>query len=155
MNENFNSTLLAILLTLNNLEVPLSPSEQAALTKAGQRLAMRPKNWESIIKQLMDELVSNSSFTQLYQVKKSQLDAVKDKITFELLPTESELKQAFLDSNEVVKRAYFEGKPDKQSKEILDLTVKVLTTEKPEETAQKLPSLKRTSQSLNQPSKND
>ncbi len=151
VNENCSATLLAILLALNNLEAPLSPTEQAALKKAGQRLAMRPKNWESIIKQLMDGLVANTSFTQLYQSAKSQLDAVNGQILSNQLPTKNELKQALPGCSEVVKRAYFEGQPDDKSNEILNMTINILTTPEPTETTKKLTRLEELWQFLNQP----
>ena len=47
------------------------------------------------------------------------------------------------------KRAYFVGKPDEQSNEILNLTTNILSTQKPEETTKKLSFLERLWQFLN------
>ncbi|MCL2933814.1 MAG: hypothetical protein MGG11_16660 [Trichodesmium sp. MAG_R03] len=155
VNNNSNTTLLAILLALYNLQLPLSAAEKAAFKTAGQSLSMPHNNRESIIKDLMDKLVTNSSFTQLYQAAKSQLDAVSDQILYDQPPTENELKHAWPDGSEVVKlavkRAHFEGKPDDKNNEILNMAISILTTPEPTKTAQKLTRIEKLWQFLNQP----
>ncbi len=152
MNASVNTKLLALLLALNNLEEPLSPSKQAALKKAGQQLAMRPKNWESITNDLMEAIsptgmasltALNTSLTQFYQAAQTQLDALNQPIPPELIPTLAELKQVLPPSSEVVTRAYFEGKPDVKSDEILNTAINILTTSDPADTTKKLSSLEK------------
>ncbi len=151
-----HNTLLAVLLALKNLENPLSEEEGKALASVGQQLRLDPKDWDFIKDDSMAMIKANGALNQAYQQAKAKLDALDRPIPSDLLPTDEELENVLPPESEGGKRAHFEGKPDKQSNEILDLTVKVLATEKPEETAQKLPYLKRASQSLNQPnSKNE
>ena len=142
-----HNTLLALLLALKNLESPLSEDEGKALAEVGQQLKSDPDDWDFIEDNLMDIIQANDALKQLYQQTKAKLDALDRPIPSNLLPTDAELEKD--------PRARFEGKPDKQSNEISHQTVKVLKTEKPEETAKKLPFLERLSQFLNQPSKND
>lgn len=133
-----NKALLAILLTLDILEVPLNPDEQAALKKAGQRLAMNPKKWESEIKRLLDSFAANSSFTASYLDIRKQLEDIDGDIPVELLPNEDELKQVLPGDRKPVKRVYFEGTADKKSNEILNLAINVLRTPEPDITSKKL-----------------
>ena len=138
-----NLKLLAVLLALEHLDSPLNPSEQAALKKTGQRLSMHPKKWESTVEKLLEAFEANVPFKQYYQIVTTQLAELNDEISPEFLPTEEELKQILPPSQEVVKRAWFEGKPDVQSQEILNLTVNILTTQDPVNNTKKLNSLKK------------
>lgn len=150
------NTLLALLLALKNLEHSLNEDEQEALAKVGQELASNPDDWDFIEDDLMAIIQANDTLNQLYQEAKAKLDALDAPIPSDLLPTDAELEKALPPESEGGKRAYFEGKPDEQSNEILNLVTNVVSTEKPEETAKKLSFLERLSQFLNQPtSKND
>ncbi|MEM1169484.1 MAG: hypothetical protein AAGJ08_10520 [Cyanobacteria bacterium P01_H01_bin.35] len=155
MTTEVPNTLLAFLLALKNLEIPLSEEERGALADVGQQLKLNPNDWDFIEDDLMAIVEGNNTLNQLYQKAKAKLDALDTPIPPKLLPTEKELETVFPPESEGGKRAYFEGKPDEQSNEILNLTTNVVSTEKPEETAKKLSFLERLSQSLNQPSKND
>ncbi len=141
------NTLLALLLALKNLEKPLNEGECEALAEVGQQLKLDPDDWDFIEGDLMAIIQANDGLNQVYQQAKARLDTCDRPIPPDLLPTDAELEKD--------PRARFEGKPDKESNEISNQTVKVLKTEKPEETAKKLSFLERLSQSLNQPSKND
>ncbi|MBK4730818.1 hypothetical protein JJD41_13225 [Oxynema sp. CENA135] len=132
MAKSANETLLAILLALENLETPLSADEQATLKKTGQRLTMHPKKWESATQKLLEAFESNASFQQCYQAALTQLENFQGNIPPELLPTEEELQQALPSEGKVVKRAYFEGQPDRVSNEILNVVTNVLKTSDPE-----------------------
>lgn len=141
------NTLLALLLALKNLKTPLSKDERNKLVDIGENLKEYSDDQYFIKKRLMAIVKANDTLNQLYQEAKVKLDALDGQIISDLLPTDAELEKD--------PRARFEGKPDKQSNEISHQTVKVLKTEKPEETAKELPFLERLSQFLNQPSKND
>lgn len=133
-----NETLLAILLALENLETPLSPDEQAVLKKTSQRLTLHPHKWESATQKLLEAFQAHASFQTHYKSALLQLEAFQGNIPPELLPTEEELTQALPPDGKVVKRAYFEGKPDLVSNEVLNLVTNVLNTPDPEMTNSKL-----------------
>ncbi|NET42727.1 hypothetical protein [Okeania sp. SIO2B3] len=159
MNIATDNTLLAFLLALKNLENPLSENEREALAKISQKLKKNPNDWNFTEKKLMAIIKANQALNQLYQQAKTKLDALDRPIPFDLMPTEAELEKVLPPESKGGTRAhlpYGEGEPNKQSNEIFNLSVKVLPTEKPEETAKKLSFLERLSQFLNQPtSKND
>lgn len=140
MTPSIDTTLLALLIALSNLDEPLSPTEQAALNKAGKQLDANPKAWNIIEKGLMKVVVANDSLNQQYQVAIDLLEAVDDKIPSGLLPTESELEQVSRVGNKLEKRPY-KPKPVKesQSNEILNMSTEVLKTLNPVEASKKLP----------------
>ncbi|NEQ77342.1 MAG: hypothetical protein F6K23_32640 [Okeania sp. SIO2C9] len=155
MNTTIDNTLLALLLALKNLENPLNTQEQEALADVGQQLKLDSNDWDFIEDDLMATIHGNDALNQLYQKAKAKLDACDRPIPTDLLPTDAELENALPRESKGGTRAHFEGKPDEQSNEILNLATNVVSTEKPEETAKKLSFLERLSQFLNQPSKND
>ena len=133
-----NETLLAILLALENLETPLSPDEQTVFKKTSQRLTLHPYKWESATHKLLEAFQANASFQTYDKSALMQLEAFEGNIPPELLPTEEELTQAFPSDGKIVKRAYFEGKPDLVSNEVLNLVTNVLNTPDPKMTNSKL-----------------
>ncbi len=141
------NTLFALLLGLKNLENPLSEDEREKLTDVGHQLKLAPNDWDFIEDELMTIIQGNDALNQLYQQAKAKLDACDRPIPSELLLTDAELE-------EIIRRR-FEGQPEKQSNETLNLTIKVISstvnvvsTKKQEETAKKSPFLKRLSQFL-------
>ena len=143
MTAPVKTTLLALLLTLKNLENPLSPAEQTALNKAGKQLKADPDDWEFIESGLMTAVEANPSLNQLYQAAKAQLDAVDGNIPPDLLPTKTELEQVLPAVSKREKRPWFEGKPDEKSDEILNIAVNILTNPDPADTTKKLNSLEK------------
>jgi hypothetical protein len=143
MTAPVKTTLLALLLTLKNLEDPLSPAEEAALNKVGKQLEANPNAWKVIEKGLMNVIEANRSLNQLYQAAKAQLDAVDGNIPSDLLPTKTELEQALPAASQREKRPWFEGKPDEKSDAILNIAVNILTTPDPADTTKKLSSLEK------------
>ena len=140
MTASIDTTLLALLLALSNLDEPLSETEQAALNKVGKQLDANPKAWNIIEKGLMKVVGANDSLHQQYQAAIALLEAVDGKIPSGLLPTEAELEQLLTVGNKLEKRA---GKPkpvqDSQSNEILNTSTEVLKSLSPAETSKKLP----------------
>lgn len=140
MTPSIDTTLLALLLALSNLDEPLSPTEQVALNKVGKQLDANPKAWDIIEKGLMKVVVANDSLNQQYQVAIALLEAVDGKIPSGLLPTEAELEQLLTVGNKLEKRPY-KPKPveNSQTNEILNMSSEVLKTLNPVETSKKLP----------------
>ncbi|MBD1939010.1 hypothetical protein [Microcoleus sp. FACHB-68] len=140
------NTQLALMLALQNLELPLSPEEEEALKKAGQKWARHPKRWESIVQELMPAIEANASLKYLYQTAKNQLDALGD-IPPELLPTKEELKQELpADEKREQRGPKPTGRGNSQNNERLnDLVPYIL---KNPESANKLSFLERISQFL-------
>jgi hypothetical protein len=140
MTPSIDTTLLALLLALSNLDEPLSETEQAALNKVGKQLDANPKAWDIIEKGLMKVVVANDSLNQQYQVAIDLLEAVDGKIPSGLLPTEAELEQLLTVGNKLEKRPY-KPKPveNSQTNEILNMSSEVLKTLNPVETSKKLP----------------
>ncbi len=139
MTPSIDTTLLALLLALSNLDEPLSETEQAALNKVGKQLDAN-QAWDTIEKGLMKVVVANDSLHQQYQAAIALLEAVDGKIPSGLLPTKAELEQLLTVRNKLEKRPY-EPKPVKesQSKEILNMGIEVLKTPNPPKTSEKLP----------------
>jgi len=140
MTPSIDTTLLALLLALSNLDEPLSETEQAALNKVGKQLDANPKAWDIIEKGLMKVVVANDSLNQQYQVAIALLEAVDGKIPSGLLPTEAELEQVLTVGNKLEKRPY-KPKPveNSQTNEIIGISSEVLKTLNPVETTKKLP----------------
>ncbi|NES17463.1 MAG: hypothetical protein F6K41_00400 [Symploca sp. SIO3E6] len=128
MAESPKITLLALLLALRQLETPLSADEQATLKKAGQRLQLKPDNWDDAKEVLMAVIENNPSLAQLYQTAKAQLLGIDGKIPPELLPIEEPWETELLadKKQKVVNYGHFKGKPDLNSDEILNVSINVL-----------------------------
>lgn len=138
-------TLLALLLALRQLETPLTDKERSKLRTKGQQLAIDPDDWDYIQEGLMAIVAQNPSLNSLYQTAKAQLEAIDGNIPIELLPTQQE-KEAELfagEKREPVTFGYFEGKPERESDEILNTAINVLTKEDSSTTAKKLSFLQR------------
>ncbi|WP_017715272.1 hypothetical protein [Kamptonema formosum] len=142
---------LAVLLALHNLETPLAPEERYALKQAGQKLALYPEDSQEFAAELTAQLAGNAGFSQLYAKALAGLEALDGPISPDWLPAETEIKQALPPREEISKRPWFEGKPEWESDEILNMTINVLATPAPEDTAKKLSLLEKLWHFLNQP----
>jgi hypothetical protein len=145
MAESAKTTLLALLLALKQLETPLTADEQTALKTAGQQLELDPDYWDYIKAGLMAVVEKNPSLDRLYQTAKAQLEVIEGNIPPELLPTEQEQETELLadENREPVTFGYCEGEPDRESDEILNVSISVFTKEDSTKTAKKLSFLKR------------
>lgn len=145
MAESSKTTLLALLLALKQLETPLSADEQAVLENVGKQLKLDPDDWEYIKEDLMAVIEKNPSLDRHYQAAKVQLVAIDCKIPRELLPTQQEQEAEWLTDKkrEPVTFGYFEGEPERESDEILNVSINVLTKKDSDQTAKKLSFLKR------------
>lgn len=144
MAESPKTTLLALLIALEQLEIPLSPEEKQALENTAQQLYHDPDDWDFIKQGLMAAIEANPTLYQHYQTALTQLQAVNGDIPVEQMPTENELEAELARENrEPTTFGYFEGEPDRESDEILNVTIDVLTRQEPEKVAKKLSFLKR------------
>lgn len=145
MTESPQTTLLALLLALKQLETPLTTDEQAALKTAGQQLELDPDDWDYTKEGLMAVIENNPSLAQFYQTAKAKLDAIDGNIPLELLPTELEQEVELLadEKREPVTFGYFEGEPERESDEILNISINVLTKKDSAQTAKNLSFIKR------------
>jgi hypothetical protein len=152
MAESPKTTLLALLLALKQLETPLTTDEQGALKTAGQQLERDPDDWDYIKEGLMAVIENNPSLAELYQMAKAKLDVIDSKIPLELLPTEQEQEVELLadEKRESVTFGYFEGEPERESDEIRNVSINVLTKKDSAQTAKKLSFLKRIQEFLQQ-----
>lgn len=145
MAESPRTTLLAILLALKQLETPLTAKERSSLKTTGQQLAIDPDDWDYIQKRLMAIVAQNPDLDRLYQTAKTQLEAIDGNIPPELLPTQAEKEAELLANNKREPKTfgYQEGEPDRESDEILNIAINVLTKEDSAKTAQNLSFLQR------------
>jgi hypothetical protein len=153
MAESAKTTLLALLLALKQLETPLTADEQADLDNVGKQLALDPDDWEYIQEGLIAIIEKNPSLDQLYQTAKAELEAIDGNIPPELLPTEQEQETELLadEKREPVTFGYSEGEPDRDTDEILNVSINVLTKENSAKTAKKLSFLQRIQAFLQKP----
>lgn len=124
-----DSTLLALLLALKNLKVPLSEAEQAKFFEIGEQLELDPDDWDFIYEGTIDTIAKNPSLNQLFEAYVLQLKCLSGSIPPSLLPTEIELEQELFASSNIEKRGYFEGNPDLQNNEILNVSIPILTSD--------------------------
>jgi cell division protein ZapA (FtsZ GTPase activity inhibitor) len=94
MNSQINTTALAFLLALQELDTPLSEEQKKTLAEIADQLDVQPKAWESYTQPLLLEMIAkNESLNQCYQAYKSKLDSLEN-IPTELLPTATEIEQS-------------------------------------------------------------
>lgn len=147
-----DNTLLALLLALTNLDNPLSDDEGKALADVGQQLKSDPNDWDFIEDDLMAIIQANDALSQLYQEAKAKLDALKDPIPPDLLPTKAELETVLTLPSEGSRRVETpEGKSrdDEEKNEISDIVIAISRTPKPTEVVKKSGMMERLKQFLN------
>ena len=152
MAESPKTTLLALLIALEKLEISLSQQEKQALENTARQLYLDPDDWDSILKEgLMPVISANPALYQNYQTALVLLQTVKANIPSEQMPTQKELEAELTPENQgYTTFGYFEGEPDQESDEILNVTINVLTRKDPEKAAKKLSFLKRLQNWLSQ-----
>ena len=141
MNTSADKTLLALMLTLNDLNITLSPEEKAAFRNVADQLSLDPDAWESDIEpELFAILEQNPALSQQFLAIKSRIDAVGD-IPRELMPTAAE--NAELSNEKVVVTRGFTpvGEVEEfETNEINNMAISILSSSEPEETAKKVSS---------------
>jgi hypothetical protein len=139
MNSQINTTTLAFLLALQELDTPLSDPEKETLKKVAHQLDVQPKAWTSVTEPILLNLVaSNESLNQRYQLYKSKLDSLEN-IPSELLPTASEIQQLQPGETGAATRGF---KPQAEAtgynQQINNAVIVISRSEQPEATAKKL-----------------
>ena len=155
-NLTANTTLLALLLALQDLDTCLTEQEQAAFTDISYQLQLEPDAWESeIAPNLLSIIQVNPNLNQRYQTAKSQLDTVGNTLPDDLLPTSAELEHV---ASATVPRprgfAPVADESESESLEINNIAIDILSQPNPSATAKKLSSLERLKQFLQKPTVN-
>lgn len=155
-NLTANTTLLALLLALQDFETSLTEQEQAAFTDIAYQLQLEPDAWESeIVPSLVSIIQVNPNLNQLYQTAKSQLDTIGDTLPDDLLPTSAELEHV---ASATAPRprgfAPVMDESESESLEINNIAIDILSQPNPSATAKKLSSLERLKQFLQKPTAN-
>ena len=144
MSELPKLTLLALLIALEQLETPLGSEEKQALENTAQQLYLDPDDWDFIKEGLMAIVDVNPALSQNYHIALTQLEIVKGNIPSEQMPTLNELETELpCENKEPTTFGYFKGEPDRETDEILNLAIDVLTRKEPEKAVKKLSFLKR------------
>jgi hypothetical protein len=161
MTTCLKNSLLSLLLALKNLSVPLTDSESSALADISEQLMYHPDAWDIIEPDLNKILQGNPSLNHLYQDSLTKLAQLKGKLPPNVLPTLAELETEIpSDSNEPADFSHFmdlaaegnlTGESDRESLEVLNASIKVLSTANPEQTAKKVRGLERVWQILQKP----
>jgi hypothetical protein len=137
-------TLLALLVALEQLPSPLASDEKEALETTASQLYLDPDDWDFIKEGLIATIEANHTLYQNYQTALVQLQSIEGNIPSEQMPTQEELETELVSENkEPITFGYFEGEPDRESDEILNVTINVLTRKEPDKAAKKLSFLKR------------
>lgn len=152
-----DKTLLALLLTLRNLETPLREREKEQLCEIGELLQLIPEDWDLIQQDLMDILTENLALYQQFKLFLTKLENVRDNLTIEFLPTEAELEQELPKQKTIERRGFPPGQSPQSFTEALmnDTIVPVLFDENPPEVTKKLSFLQRLQQALQNNNEDD
>jgi len=136
MDLNAHKTLLALLLSLNQLSLYLTGDEIYALEEVGDLLQDDLTPWSEIATEINQILDNNSTWQELYEEATRKLAPLTWEQIQQLWPTEDRL----LDELEITElsRGYFGGKPQVESQEIPNLTRIVATSDRPDKKAKKL-----------------
>lgn len=133
-----SNALLALLLTLPEVEPPLTTEEQTSLNDVGYRLNTQ-LNWESDIEPILLEIVQGRpAWNQRFTETKAKLDDLGDDIPHDLLPTPEELKQVLPPSNAPATLGDKPGVPDSKDDRIDNTTISILKTTDPSQTAREV-----------------
>jgi hypothetical protein len=152
MNNSADKTLLALMLTLNDVNITLSQEEKAAFRNVADQLSLDPDAWESDIEpELLATLEQNPALSQQFLAIKSQIDAVGD-IPQELMPTAQENAQ-LSNENVVVTRGFTPvGEVEEfETNEINNMAISILSSSEPEETAKQVSSFESLKSFLSKP----
>ncbi len=139
MTTQINTTTVAFLLALKELDTPLSEEEKKALAEIADQLDVQPKAWESFTKPLLLKMIAdNELLNQRYQAYKSKLDSLET-IPPELLPTVTEIEQLKRGETLATQKGF---KPQSEAigynQQINNVFLVISRSEQPEETVKKL-----------------
>ncbi len=139
MNTQINTTSLAFLLALQELNKPLSEAEKQTLIKVADQLEYQPDMWKEHTEPLLKEMItSNSQLNRQYQLYKSKLDSLEN-ISVDLLPTATEIEQLKSSDTGVMARGYkHQSEPTDYNLQINNVVILISRSAQPEEAAKKL-----------------
>lgn len=144
--DTFGSNFqLALLLALSQLKPEdLSENERFRLKEIGFQLTLVEDAWNFIQEDLMQIISGNETLYNFYQAELIKLEAVEGGIPSELLPTQAELMQELVNTQEQLNiksefRGDFKGNP-KERDVFTNICIPVLQTP---ETAKKLSFIER------------
>lgn len=140
MNSSINTTLIALLLAIKELQTPLSKDEQVILQDVGQQLDIDPDYWDFIQEQITGLIEANYTLNQLFQAKIHKLDALDGRIPRDFLPNLAELKkEVFGETKEIVTfNGQTKGENYERSKQVINITSTILLTENQDQTTKQL-----------------
>ena len=149
MNKKINTTGLAFLLALQELDSPLSEAEKRNLVEIGDQLDVQPKAWKSVTQPLLLKTIeANPQLNQRYQFYQSQLDAAGE-ISRDLLPTEAEIRQLFfINLSSAIKGFVPDSESTGYDRQISNVMIVFSRSENPEEAVKKLTFLDKVKQFL-------
>ncbi|MEQ8386191.1 MAG: hypothetical protein RH949_27915 [Coleofasciculus sp. A1-SPW-01] len=134
-----NTTILAFLLALEELDTSLSQSEKKMLAEIADQLDVQPKAWESFTQPLLLKMIAdNELLNQRYQTYKSKLDSLET-IPSELLPSVTEIEQ-IKDGATLANTKGFKPKSEATgyNQQINNAVIVISRSEQPEATVKKL-----------------
>jgi hypothetical protein len=139
MNSQINTTTLAFLLALQELDTPLNEQEKNTLAEIADQLDVQPKAWESFTQPLLLKMIGdNESLNQRYQTYKSKLDSLET-IPSELLPTVTEIEQIKSSETLAATRGFQpQSEATGYNQQINNVVIVVSRSEQPEEAVKKL-----------------
>jgi len=138
MNKSSNS-LLALLLTLPDIESPLTVGERESLQNVGDMLCEYPEVWESEIEPDLLKIVhANQTWSQLFTATKAKLDGLDDKILQKQLPSPEEVDRAFSSEEKVVTRGEIPEDDDDDIAYLKNISVPILSESDPQSASQKV-----------------
>ncbi|MFB2898497.1 hypothetical protein ACE1CI_36745 [Aerosakkonemataceae cyanobacterium BLCC-F50] len=138
MNSQINTTGLAFLLALQDLDTPLNDIEKQILKEVADQLYAQPLAWSSVTEPLLLRMIaSNEPLNQLYQLYKPQLDSIED-FPNELLPTTTEIEQLSRDETVATRGLPPQSIPTGYKQQINNLVIVISRSEDPKEAIKKL-----------------
>ncbi len=147
-----HKTLLALLLTLSDLETSLNQQEKFNLNDIARQLFFKPDKWELIEPKLLNIIEENSHLNQLFQAYQSRLEYLAGDLLSNLLPTEAELEKVVPWYDTGIRGARpVPSSSEAKNNEIVNIAIRVMVTPDPAETSKKI-GLEQLKQSLVQPS---
>lgn len=143
--NTLNRTLLGLMLTLYDLDSPLSEAEKAALKQAAYELHLKPTIWESQTQpKLLKVLQQNPDLFKQFLAIKSRIDEVGE-IPPDFLPTSEELRK-LRDATENVQPIAKGGIPEshkpQKTNEIENTAIDIFVSSDPKDTAKKISKFK-------------
>lgn len=133
--SKFSNTLLALLLTLQDLEA-LTADELKSLNKLGDQLRIAPDH-PKIEPYLLKIVEGNPTWKELFTATKAKLDGLGDNILQDLLPTREEVDRVFPSEDKLVKRGEIPKGEIDDSTYIKNISVPILREPDPQSASQK------------------